>query len=102
MNDSFLDNNIMVHTVSSPENWRRLRRTIADTCPQLLSFLSYNRDDKSVFNCEDIIPARQALEILMQATCEAYEEVRAMESAMIEKACWKQEVGFYEKREAQD
>jgi hypothetical protein len=102
MNDSFLDNDIMVPTVSPPENWTRLRHTVRETYPQIVRLLSYNKNEKSVFNCEDIIPARQALEILMQATCEIYEEVRTMESAIIEKASWKQEVGYYEKREAQD
>ena len=100
-----MDNSIMVFPVSTPEQSREQSRRLIKNISTVVQFLDGNRNEHSTYNCDDVIPARQASETLLQIMCEVHEEICDMEKMIQEKDdynAWRAEVGYFEKKDARD
>lgn len=100
-----MDNSIMIYPISNPSEYRRQCHLITKNIHEIYRFLQGNRNEHSTYNCEDVVPARQSAENLLQIFCEIHEEICAMQKIIEDKHeynQWKAEVGYFEKEDARD
>jgi|TARA_R100000482_G_scaffold105779_1_gene48336 hypothetical protein len=100
-----MDNSIMVYPISTPAESREQVHRLIKNIGTVVQFLNGNRNEHSTYNCEDVVPARQSAETLLQVLCEVHQEMCDMEKTIQEKdeyKTWREEVGYYEKQQARD
>ena len=100
-----MDNSIMIYALSEPIKYRDYAHALVSNVTAINRFLSGNHNEHSTYNCEDVIPARQAAETILQVMCEIHDEICAMEKMIKEKdeyKTWRAEVAYFEKKDARD
>ena len=79
-----MNNNIRVKVPSKKEMWGRLERTLKEQTRQLTKTMSYDNQDDTTYNIEDVEPMKKNCEEILQTACGIYEDIVEMYKAIKE------------------